>query len=269
MKSDLAPSPTHLRTVSAAARAAWPELAFDDADFLAFLEARPPRRAAASTTNAGDLLLAFACARGDAAAVRILEREYFARLGPTLPRDLPGEPSEIVQALRERMLVAERGAEVRIESYSGRGPLGAWLRVAAVRVALNLRRRTRREVAFDEERALVERAAGDLEIDDLKRRYRPEFRVAFSAGLRALVPRHRTLLRQYYIDGLTMDAIARLHQVHRITIVRWIDAARSALAAETRRELSARLRIDHRELESILRLIESQMDLSLRSFLGA
>ena len=70
------------------------------------------------------------------------------------------------------------------------------------------------------------------------------------------------------LDGLTMDAIGGIYQVHRITVVRWMNQARQALAKETRRELSTRLRVDHQELESIMRLIESQMEVSLRAFLG-
>jgi RNA polymerase sigma-70 factor (ECF subfamily) len=76
------------------------------------------------------------------------------------------------------------------------------------------------------------------------------------------------VLRQHYLDGLTMDAVAGLYRVHRITVVRWMNEARAALAKETRRELGARLRVDKRELESILRLIESQIDVTLRAFLG-
>jgi RNA polymerase sigma-70 factor (ECF subfamily) len=256
-----------LRAVVQAARAAWPEVGFEDDAFMDFLRATPLRLAAASVANAGDLVLAFACARGDDAAVRIVEREYLGRLAALLPMRHRDDAAEIVQVLRERMLVPEPGKHARIESYTGSGAMQSWLRVAAVRVALNLQRSKRREVPLDEDRVLAERASGDLEIDDLKRRYRAEFRAAFTGGLQALAPRDRTLLRQHYLDGLTMEAIGALHRVHRITVVRWMDGARTALGRETRRELSTRLRIDHVELESILRLIESQMDVSIRAFL--
>ena len=65
-----------------------------------------------------------------------------------------------------------------------------------------------------------------------------------------------------------MEAIGKIYGVHRITVVRRITQGRAALAAATRKELSARLRVDHHELESILRLIESRMDVSLRAFLS-
>ncbi len=253
--------------IVAAARAAWPEVVFDDGAFTAFLRARAARAMAASIKNAGDLLLAFACARGDAVALRIVEREYLGEPEALLPKRHQHEAAEIVQLLRERVLVSEGSAPARIEAYTGRGPLQAWLRVAAVRVALNLQRKSRREVPLDEDGSLAERAGQDLELVDLKRRYEREFRAAFSAGLRALAPRDRLLLRQHYIDGLGMAAIAGVHRVHRITIVRWMETARTALARETRRELGTRLRVDRRELESILRLVESRMDMSIQAFL--
>ena len=256
-----------LRDIARRARAAWPQIVFDDAAFVAFLEAHPARAAAASPDNAAELLLAFACAHGDPTAVGIVERTYLEKLGALLPVRHQGDAAEIVQVLRERILVPAAGKPARIDGYTGRGTLEAWLRVAAVRVALNLRRKNRREVPLDEDRVLAERAGGDLEIEDLKRRYQTDFREAFAGALQALSPRDRTLLRQHYLDGLTMETIASLHRVHRITVVRWMESARVALALETRRELRARLHVDRRELSSILRLIESRMDMSIRAFL--
>jgi RNA polymerase sigma-70 factor, ECF subfamily len=257
-----------LSEVVRAARRAWPEVAVEDADLLAFLHASPARVAAATTENASELLLAFACARGNDAALRIVDRKYIARLDMLLPERYRADAAEVAQILRERLFVSEEGKQPRIAGYTGRGSLEGWFRVAAVRVALNLRRGRRREVPLDEDRALAERAGGDLEIDDLKRRYRSEFRAAFAAALQAVAPRERTILRQHYLDGLKMEAIGTIHGVHRITVVRWMDRAREALGQETRRELAARIRVDRNELDSILRLIESQLDASFRDFVS-
>ncbi len=253
--------------ITTAAHSAWPEIDFEDAAFIAYLRASAPRWEAASASNAGDLLLAHACACGHPGAIRIVERLYLVPLAATLPERQRGDAVEIVQILRERMFVPEPGAEPRIATYTGRGAMGSWLRVAAVRIGMNLQRARRREVMLDEDGTLADRAGADLAIDDLKRRYRAEFRTAFTAALRSLAPRDRTILKQHYLDGLRMEAIGALYRVHRITVVRWMEAARVALAQETRRELGARLQIDRVELESILRLIESQMDMSIRAFL--
>jgi len=258
---------TRARKICEAARAARPELTLDDGAFEAFLHARP-ERLDSSPEHAGDLALSFACANGDGAAIRALEAEYLSRVASTLPSRHRSDAAEVIQSLRDKLLVASPTGPAKIGDFTGRGGLGGWLRVAAVRVALNIERSKKHEVALDENRALAERAAGDLEIDHLKRRYRLEFREAFTAALEALEARPRNLLRQHYLDGLTMEAIGAIYRVHRITVVRWMEQSREALAKETRRELSARLRVDRNELESILRLIESQMDMSLRAFLG-
>ncbi len=258
---------TRAHNIFEAARAARPEIALDQDAFLAFLRARP-ERLDASPEHAGDLALSFACAAGNTAALRTLDAEYLSRVGATLPSRHRGDAAEVIQSLRDKLLVPDASGRAKIGDFTGRGGLGGWLRVAAVRVALNIERGKKHEVAFDENRALAERAAGDLEIDHLKRRYRLEFREAFTAALEALEARPRNLLRQHYLDGLTMEAIGAIYRVHRITVVRWMEQARAALAKETRRELGARLRVDRNELESILRLIESQLDVSLRAFLG-
>ena len=80
--------------------------------------------------------------------------------------------------------------------------------------------------------------------------------------------RDRNLLRQHYLDGLTMETIAPLYQVHRITIVRWMEKARAALGKATRHQLSSRLQVERTELESILRLIDSELDMSVRALLA-
>lgn len=255
------------RELAGVARRARPELALDSDQLAAFFDERP-ERLDATDQSAGELALVFACARGDQTALRALNTEYFARLPALLPARHRRDAAEVVQRLRDRLLVPDEAGRVRIAEFTGKGALANWLRIAGARVALNLERSKKREVALDEDRALADRAVGDLEMEHLKRRYRAEFREAFNAALGALEPRGRNLLRQHYLDGLTMEAIAGIYQVHRITVVRWLGQAREALAKETRRELSARLRVDGGELESILRLIESQIDLSLREFLG-
>ncbi len=253
-----------LLALVAQARAAHPGVEVEDAPFLAFLRARGEL----SEAHLGDVVLAFGCSRGDAAALRILERDYF-RTGheSLLPPRHRADAPEVLQLLRHRLLVPDEEGRVRIGEYSGRGALRAWLRVAAVRVALNLYRSHKRERPLEEDRELANRAAGDLEISHLKGRYLREFKEAFSAALATLEVRDRNLLRQHYLDGLTMETIAPLYQVHRITIVRWMEKARAALGKSTRVELSSRLQVERTELESILRLIDSQLDMSVRAFL--
>nr|MCH9684240.1 transcriptional regulator [Deltaproteobacteria bacterium] len=82
-------------------------------------------------------------------------------------------------------------------------------------------------------------------------------------ALAELSPRDRNLLRLELIDRLTLDAIAQIHQVHPVTVSRWRAALRKQLHQGTRRVFEQTLRVDRDEFHSIMRLIGSQLDVSL------
>jgi RNA polymerase sigma-70 factor (ECF subfamily) len=218
-------------------------------------------------TRAQHLALAQACARGDAAAIAAFDSEYVrvieravAAAGAT-----PAETAELVQIVRVRLLVKKPGAEQpAIASFSGRSNLASWVKVVATREAARLLLRDRREPQIEDEQLARELAAGDNpELAHLKQRYREEFRVAFAEAVAALTDRDRLLLAQSLLDGLGIDALATQLAVHRATVARWLAAARESVIAGTRAVLRARLRIAPDELDSILRLIRSQLDISL------
>src|SRR5262249_21137283 len=96
-----------------------------------------------------------------------------------------------------------------------------------------------------------------------KQRCRGELRAAFARALAALTPRERTVLRQHYVDGLTVDALGALHQAHRSTCARWIEAARDKIVQRVRSHLRRTGALDDRDLETAMRLGRSQLDLSL------
>lgn len=72
------------------------------------------------------------------------------------------------------------------------------------------------------------------------------------------------MLRYNVLKGLNIAEIGAIYQVHRATVARWIAHARELLLQSTRERLTQRLHAADHELDSILRLIESQMDVSLR-----
>jgi RNA polymerase sigma-70 factor (ECF subfamily) len=108
----------------------------------------------------------------------------------------------------------------------------------------------------------------DPRLDDLRRRYRGDFAAAFRAALAALPVRERNLLRQHHMDGLTIDQLAGLYRVHRATAARWVARARTTLSGETRRRLMERLGVATQDADSIIRLVRSQLDLSLSAAPG-
>jgi RNA polymerase sigma-70 factor (ECF subfamily) len=124
--------------------------------------------------------------------------------------------------------------------------------------------RTHRHVAArDDELAHLIAPDDDPEIGYLKRLYREEFKRAFQVAIEALDDRDRLVLRQHTLDGLGIDQLAALHHVHRATSARWVEAARKTVIAATERELIHRLRLSRTELDSVLRMIRSQLDVSL------
>ena len=104
----------------------------------------------------------------------------------------------------------------------------------------------------------------DPEISLLRERYREQVHAALREAIAQLPERQRNVLRQYYIDGLTIDQLAALYRVDRATTARWVVASRSAVLAGVRTELTAALGASTEEIDSILRLVRSQLELSLR-----
>lgn len=249
---------------------AWPKLIVPEEQFVRAIAERLDVAAPARSLDAmqtDDLYLACGCAAGDPGALAGFEERcssVIARAIASTGASL-SERADLGQVVRQRLLVAPaNGGTPRIATYSARGSLQAWVRVVAAREAARMLPRARREVAAgDDELAGLIAGDDDPEVGYLKRLYRAEFKRAFHAAVEALDSRARLLLQQHTLDGLGIDQLATLHGVHRATAARWIEAAREAVLAGTQRELIRCLRLSHGELASVIRLIQSQLDVSL------
>lgn len=247
-------------------RAAWPALALSREAFTAFLASKE----GPDEERAADLYLACACARGDGKALEAFEATYFNEVPAALSRVKNGEGlvDEVKQLLRERLFLGQQGRAPRIADYSGRGDLRNWMRVAVSRTVINLVTRGNREVPVEESVLLdLPTPSEDPELEHLKRVYRADFEAAFPEALGALTQRDRTLLRQRFLDGLTVDQLSALHAVHPATMARWLAKARSQLFSTLRKQLMAKLRVGQGELDSIVRMVRSQLDITLRRYL--
>ena len=253
------------------ARARWPGIRFSNAEYrrhvmghLASGDGQSFRR-----LELEELFLTGAAGAGDRHALACLEREYLGPLAAVLQR--PGRRSstsdsdEVLQRLRHALLVPGPGSAPRIESFDGRGKLSGWLRVAAVRAAI--RAQDRRPAASMDAAAELPAPGDDPELRYTRERYAREFKAAFSQAAKALSPRQRNLLRQQLVHGLTMEQLAAVHQVHRATIVRWLAEARNTLVKETRTALKQAVSPHAEDIQSVMRLALSQMDISLRRIL--
>jgi len=254
------------------ARAAWPGVDVDPAAFAAFVGARVPASELAAA-RIEDLWASCACGTGNVRAISGVEARYFpdvdAALGKMgLSSDRIGE---VKQGLRKLLFVgdAEASTPPRITEYRGTGDLRAWLRVTAMRAALKLLRKENRETPTDD--ALLEARAqeDDPELAYMKAAYRAAFKTAFQEALDSLHARERTLLKQQIVDGLSVDELGTLYDVHRATAARWVQSAREKLLSRTRRTFMLNARITSDECESIMRMVRSQLDVSLHRRLGA
>jgi RNA polymerase sigma factor (sigma-70 family) len=254
------------------ARTAWPEVQVDTARFIAFLAPslgdpadpvrRPPPRRPLPRVRLRPTATPPPSPRSTAPSPRCWT-------APS-PASAPPRPSSPSCAGRPR---APAGRPRRRRRHAhrrllGRGGLAAWVRVVATREAARLLRKERRhEPTEDDELARVLAPDAGPELDYLKRLYRDEFKNAVHAAIAGLSDRERLVLRQHALDGLSIDQLAALHRVHRATTARWIAGARKAVLDGTRRALTDRLRLRPAELDSILRLIDSQLDVSLPGLL--
>lgn len=220
-----------------------------------------------------DLFFAIACAAGNAEALRLFEQELVPGMMRSASHLLAAgvRADDVRQALRVKLLVREGEAEGKIATYTGRGPLAGWLRIVAVRTVLSLRRASTPSAPHEDDDILGGLAAPgvDPELEHLRARYQGAFRSAFHDALMELEASERNLLRLHHVDGLSIDEIAPVFQIHRATAARRLTKAREEISERTRSLLVARLALTESECSSIMGMILSQLDVSLVRVLSA
>jgi RNA polymerase sigma-70 factor (ECF subfamily) len=140
--------------------------------------------------------------------------------------------------------------------------------VAAIRTAVSLGRAggTERQLR---DRTVGEAAGGvDPELLYMKGEIRREVEAAFEGALDRLEDRERLLLRLYLVSGMTMEDIGKTFDVAHQTVSRWLVKARKSVLAFARGQLAQRLKISKSEFRSVVRLVASQLDLSISRLLG-
>jgi RNA polymerase sigma-70 factor (ECF subfamily) len=249
-----------------AGSAAYPDVAPDEA-LRGFVAARLGAVADADDERGRDLYLAGAVARGDEAALRHLVAVLPGIVRPALARLglAPGDDDEILQRVQVALVTPSASGAPGIAGYSGRGELRSYVRATAVRIALKRMEREDGPPLDDDSAvlALLPEDGDSPELRVLKDRCRADVKTAFAAAIATLAPRERTLLRQHYVDGLGIDQLAPLHGVHRATCARWIEAARLAVLRGVRGYLRDTLGLGATELDSMIDLVRSQLELSL------
>ena len=252
---------TALEDVLARCRVRWPGVAAEGPDEAVRRLAVTPSKAE-EPLHLDDLWLASACRAGNRAALGHFDRDFLARSLAGVARLDPcaAFADEVSQSVRERLFTDSTGGS-RLAGYTGRGPLLSWVRAVAMRCALNLRRGKHQE---SEEPLLgISSIGDDPELQLLRSRFGAEFKEALGAALRSLDPQERSFLRLHLVEGVTIDRLAASSGVHRSTVVRRLAAARGNVLRKTRARLATTLRVEPSEVDSLIGLLQSRLDLSL------
>jgi RNA polymerase sigma-70 factor (ECF subfamily) len=258
------PSEDDLAAACERAGAAWPGFDVPSEALVAALARRSIERI--DDAGLAELGLAVACAAGDTAAHRTFD-ERFLDVVPAALAHMKLSPAlvdDVRQAVREKLLLADGDRPPRIASYAGDGKLRSLVHVVAVRTAISALRKDKRLLPVDgDELHELPDPDHDPELAFMKRTYRAEFKDAFQRVLAELTDRERNLLRMHLLGGVTLEALAEMYGVHRATVVRWLASARRRVFTDTRRQLSERLHIDSGELDSLMHMIQSRLDVSI------
>jgi RNA polymerase sigma-70 factor (ECF subfamily) len=215
-----------------------------------------------------ELELVRAVCAGDAAAMASFEAHFISAV-PRFVRKVDASPAfagEVQQTLRVHLLVGEGGRPPRLAAFVGRGSLAAFVRVAALRVAIDIvRSRGNRQIEKPDDTDQIDAwpIGAEPEMDYLKARYRSAFSRAFADSLLALGPDERTLLRLAHCDGLTLSELARLQGVHLSTVSRRLHALRRQVIENTRARLADALGLASHDVSSLIRMVASRIDVSL------
>jgi RNA polymerase sigma-70 factor (ECF subfamily) len=258
-----------------AGREAWPRLPLPEDTLLAFLAQRVAAQEdplqALRSLHAVDLYLVCAFLHRVDGAAAALEKTYFSSITSILRRQGVSEPvaEDVRQSIYVQMLSHQEPGGSGLRQYQGRGSLKSWLRVAATRMARRIQDRGRRErpLAADTPAGFL-LAGADPQLEQMQRPFQAEFKASLQEALEGLSAPERNLLRFYFVDGLNIDEIGVIQRVHRATVARRINALRSRLLIDVRSALVRRLRLAQPDLDSLIRLVDSQLELSLHRLLS-
>jgi len=256
-----------------AARTQWPTLSLPAETFVRHLARHLPVGKAAEVMRilqGADLYLACACASGDPAALKAFEQHILRHVPARLGKVSPPLVEEVLQMLRERLLVGSSNTPPRIASYGGRGPLRTWVSIIAARIASELMGHDERHqlVAEPPEELARMLAPSDPEYALLREDARQLLVESLRKAVAVLSEQERTLLRLHHFHGFTMDRLTLMYGGSRSGVARKVADAREQLLERVRMELAPRMKQDQLAMESLLGLVSSRLDISLLGLLA-
>lgn len=264
-----------LQTMVNSAQKAWPTVLVPVEEYLAFLARRlnqstePPENILSWKTE--DLYLVCGCLIGIPEAIIAFEKEVFSKIEGQL-RSILGSPDQLLdlkQNLLKELFFTDGKEQPKINNYTGRKGLSSWVFVVAIRKAINILRRSQKEFPLlEQDLSQLEALKEDPELQYLKILYRKEFSAAWQHALASLSCKERNLLRYAVNENLSIDQIGAIYKIHRATAARWLAQIRRKLLQNTRQTIIESLQIGPSEYESIMRLIKSQLYVSIKAHLS-
>lgn len=221
------------------------------------------------------LVLGLAAATGETTAIEAFESRYFGRAKGALSKmESTAElrADALAQTL-EVLFVGKDGRRPRIVQLLGKGDLQALVKVVAVRRLLNLQRSRRARPDHStggEEDALAAAIAREPgpELQAMAAERKDLLKSSLAGALAGLVPESRTLLRLSIVHGLSIDDLAGMYGIHRSTAARRLANIREQLRLDLRQQLAERIEGSTTEVESVLRVADSKLDLSFERLLS-
>jgi RNA polymerase sigma-70 factor, ECF subfamily len=218
-----------------------------------------------------ELYLAFACLAGDPVAIDLFDNMFLrrvARFVSRVSRD-PDFVDEVTQQLRVRLFT---GNPPKLAQYRGEGPLEGWVRVVAMRAALNLMKAGRQaRYGTNDEHGWSQVVTTFMAPDHrcAVAELQPAVQDALTTALEELPARSKALLRLHFVERLNIEEVGILYKVHRSTVARWLATVRDQLSSRVEEILSVRLRVTPSECRSLIDLVREDLHASLSRILPA
>lgn len=246
---------------------AWDEIQLSAERFVELTQGWvPPQLAEGKVLDAGEVLLAAACAAEDPVALRLFERRYLAPVRRVaLARLHAGaDVDDVMQQARIALLLPqdrEGVVSIPLLRYAGRGRLAGLVRTVVLRACSKARGRSLLVGGEDELNAVVgvvEAALHGTIANELGAG-RQTTREAVKAAWSAMDADARLLLQLHHIKGMPVRKLGTLYGVHAATVARRVAAARLNLARDIRAALQA---LDPERAKAIRMGFESRLSLS-------
>lgn len=178
-----------------------------------------------------DVVVAAAALEGDARALSHFDALVVAEAKQAAQHLKAGVSfaDELAQQMRQRMLSPP---SPKLVDYAGRGSLKKWLRASAMRLGINLASaegRHRNEGDDDEALGQLQASAASPELKVVKAETAALVTEALRLAFTKLSPKERNLLRLYFLDGVSSTQLAKTYGTHRVTVTRWLAAARATV----------------------------------------